>query len=227
MNTALSALNIPLVVTPLNMSSQELDELSSITYLSYFIKQGSPGYATTLNWVKTQLLDETIENFSVYIYWAIYFMKVLNSFYIFWQTNLDWLERWLAPVQVGTQNGRSNTRLPELRPHQKRAQLSARSGRLQAAAHRAVHNRQGALRLGRGAHRRHGHACSIQIRQADQIGQREGQGLPERSAWRGNTWQASKHTTYKTFETFYKMIQFHFKLDWVLHWIFGHGSQEY
>ncbi len=66
MNTALGALNIPLVVTPLNMSNQELDELSSITYLSYFIKQGSPGYATTLNWVKTQLLDETIENFSVY-----------------------------------------------------------------------------------------------------------------------------------------------------------------
>ncbi len=65
MNTAMNELNIPLVVTPVNMSSPELDELSSITYLSYFVKQGSPGYLTTLNWVQEQMKDETIENFSV------------------------------------------------------------------------------------------------------------------------------------------------------------------
>ena len=82
-------------------------------------------------------------------------------------------------MQAGAQNGRSNTRLSQFGPHQKRAQLSARPGRLQAAAHRAVHKRQGTLRLGRGAHRCHGHACSIQIRQTDQIGQREGQGVSE------------------------------------------------
>ena len=65
MNTAMNDLNIPLVVTPVNMSSPELDELSSITYLSYFVKQGSPGYLTTLKWIKEQMKDETIENFSV------------------------------------------------------------------------------------------------------------------------------------------------------------------
>lgn len=65
MNTAMNDLNIPLVVTPVNMSSPELDELSSITYLSYFVKQGSPGYLTTLKWIQEQMKDETIENFSV------------------------------------------------------------------------------------------------------------------------------------------------------------------
>ncbi len=65
METAFKELNIPLVVTPVNMSSPELDELSSITYLSYYVKVGSPGYTTTLNWIKEQMSDETIENFSV------------------------------------------------------------------------------------------------------------------------------------------------------------------
>ena len=67
MNLALEQLNIPLVVHPANMSSPELDELSSITYLSYFVKQGSPGYLTTLRWIQSTMLDEAIENFSVRI----------------------------------------------------------------------------------------------------------------------------------------------------------------
>lgn len=74
MNTALEELspNIPLVVTPANMSSPELDELSSITYLSYFIKVGGPGYLATLNWTQAQMLDEAIENFSVsYPYFSL------------------------------------------------------------------------------------------------------------------------------------------------------------
>lgn len=65
MNTALSELNIPLVVTPANMSSPELDELSAITYLSYYIKEDSPGVKTTLNWIQNQLPDEKINNFTV------------------------------------------------------------------------------------------------------------------------------------------------------------------
>ena len=65
MNLAQQEFGIPLVVSPANMSSPELDELSSITYLSYYIKEGSPGYKATLNWVQTQLPDENITNFSV------------------------------------------------------------------------------------------------------------------------------------------------------------------
>ena len=65
MNTAFKELNIPLVVTPSNMSSPELDELSAITYLSYYIKEDSPGYKSTLNWIQTQMADEQINNFSV------------------------------------------------------------------------------------------------------------------------------------------------------------------
>ena len=65
MTTAQSSLNIPLVVTPENMSSPELDELSSITYLSYFMKEGSPGYNATLRLIQSILSDETISNFTV------------------------------------------------------------------------------------------------------------------------------------------------------------------
>ena len=67
MNTALNELNVPLVVTPSNMSSPELDELSSITYLSYYMKEDSPGYKSTLNWIQSQMNDEQINNFSVII----------------------------------------------------------------------------------------------------------------------------------------------------------------
>lgn len=65
MNAALNEFEIPLVVTPLNMSSPELDELSAITYLSYFIREGSPGYRATLKWVQSQIQDEKINNFNV------------------------------------------------------------------------------------------------------------------------------------------------------------------
>lgn len=65
MNTALNELSIPLVVTPSNMSSPELDELSAITYLSYYIKEDSPGYKSTLGWIQSQMTDEKINNFSV------------------------------------------------------------------------------------------------------------------------------------------------------------------
>ncbi len=65
MNTAKTHFNIPLILTPEDMSSSELDDQSSITYISYYIKEGSPGYKTTLKWVQEQLSDEKITNFSV------------------------------------------------------------------------------------------------------------------------------------------------------------------
>jgi filamin len=65
MNIAYEKLNIPLVVTPENMSSPELDELSSITYISYFMKEESPGYLKTLSIIQDLLPDEKITNFNV------------------------------------------------------------------------------------------------------------------------------------------------------------------
>jgi hypothetical protein len=65
MNASLIQFEIPLIVSPANMSSPELDELSSITYLSYFVKEGSPGYKATLKWIQTLLPDDSIKNFSV------------------------------------------------------------------------------------------------------------------------------------------------------------------
>ncbi len=65
MNAALIQFDIPLIVSPANMSSPELDELSSITYLSYFIRPRSPGYKATLKWIQALLPDDSITNFSV------------------------------------------------------------------------------------------------------------------------------------------------------------------
>lgn len=65
MTVAFEQLDIPLVVTPSNMCRPELDELSSITYLSYYIKEGSPGYRATLKWIQSQMPDEIINNFNV------------------------------------------------------------------------------------------------------------------------------------------------------------------
>ncbi|CAF0726884.1 unnamed protein product [Brachionus calyciflorus] len=64
MNVANEEFGIPMVVTPQNMSSPELDELSAITYLSYFIREGSPGYKATLKWIHSYIPDEEINNFS-------------------------------------------------------------------------------------------------------------------------------------------------------------------
>ena len=80
MNTGFNELNVPLVVTPSNMSSPELDELSSITYLSYYMKEDSPGYKSTLNWIQSQMTDEQINNFSVQIYIILKLLEKIFKF---------------------------------------------------------------------------------------------------------------------------------------------------
>lgn len=55
-------LNIPRVISPENFASGDLDELSAMTYLSYFVKVDSPGYYHTLNWVCKQLRTTAITN---------------------------------------------------------------------------------------------------------------------------------------------------------------------
>jgi hypothetical protein len=48
-------LNIPRVISAEDFANPALDELSAMTYLSYFVKPNSPGYYATLNWVCKQL----------------------------------------------------------------------------------------------------------------------------------------------------------------------------
>ncbi len=72
MTTAQSRLGIPLLVSPENMCSSELDELSAMTYVSCFMKEGSPGYLATLRIIQKMMDDETINNFTVIIICVIY-----------------------------------------------------------------------------------------------------------------------------------------------------------
>ena len=56
---------IPLILNPEHLASSQLDELSCITYLSYFIKIGSPGYNATLQRVRSLLRNTSVSNFTV------------------------------------------------------------------------------------------------------------------------------------------------------------------
>jgi len=66
MDLAARQLGVPQVLRAENMSSRDLDELSCMTYLSYFMKVDSPGYGETLRWVRQQLAPaHSVRNFQV------------------------------------------------------------------------------------------------------------------------------------------------------------------
>jgi len=79
MQTAKHLFSIPLVLTPENLSSKDLDELSGMTYLSYFMKVDSPGYNATLKWVREQLPHFKINNFQVWIVTTIIFLYIFRD----------------------------------------------------------------------------------------------------------------------------------------------------
>ncbi|XP_068968227.1 filamin-A isoform X2 [Bombus flavifrons] len=56
--------DIPMVLEPEYLASPYLDELSGMTYLSYFMKEGSPGFHATLRWVNSQLSHHPVQNFT-------------------------------------------------------------------------------------------------------------------------------------------------------------------
>ncbi|KAG0699149.1 Filamin-B [Chionoecetes opilio] len=64
MEIAKAEFQIPMVLDPEILASPYLDDLSGMTYLSYFMKEGGPGYKTTLKWVQKQLPDRNIKNFT-------------------------------------------------------------------------------------------------------------------------------------------------------------------
>uniref|UniRef100_A0AAF5HXR8 Apple domain-containing protein n=1 Tax=Strongyloides stercoralis TaxID=6248 RepID=A0AAF5HXR8_STRER len=56
-------LNVPAVLNAEHMSSPELDELSTITYLSFFVTENGPGYMASLNNCSKLMPDVRITNF--------------------------------------------------------------------------------------------------------------------------------------------------------------------
>ena len=66
MNLAQDHFGIPLIVSPEDLSSADLDELSGMTYMSYYMKDDSPGYHATLRWVNSVLarVGVSVSNFT-------------------------------------------------------------------------------------------------------------------------------------------------------------------
>lgn len=65
MKLARQQFGIPLILRAEHLASTDLDELSSITYLSYFIKVGSPGYNATLQRIQPMVHNVPVFNFTV------------------------------------------------------------------------------------------------------------------------------------------------------------------
>ncbi len=65
MEAAKEHFGIPLILTPENLASPDLDELSGMTYLSYFMKVDSPGYWATMGYTRKMLPHRSINNFQV------------------------------------------------------------------------------------------------------------------------------------------------------------------
>ncbi|XP_043473409.1 filamin-A isoform X2 [Leptopilina heterotoma] len=64
MEIAKQEFDIPVVLEPEYLASPYLDELSGMTYLSYFMKEGSPGFHATIRWVNSQLSHAPVRNFT-------------------------------------------------------------------------------------------------------------------------------------------------------------------
>ncbi|CAG0878889.1 unnamed protein product [Darwinula stevensoni] len=64
MELAKREFKIPMVLEPEYLASPYLDELSGMTYISYFLKENSPGYYATLNWAQKQIPNVLLRNFT-------------------------------------------------------------------------------------------------------------------------------------------------------------------
>ena len=65
MELAQKVLDIPMLLEPEYLASPYLDDLSGMTYLSYFMRENSPGFFATLRWVNSQIPQMRIKNFTV------------------------------------------------------------------------------------------------------------------------------------------------------------------
>lgn len=65
MELARTEFGVPMILEPEYLASPFLDELSGMTYLSYFMKKDSPGFRSTLRWVNSRLKNKPVNNFTV------------------------------------------------------------------------------------------------------------------------------------------------------------------
>ena len=65
MELAKDNLEIPMVLNPEDMARDCLDELSAMTYVSYFMMDPSPGYDSILKRIRAMLPGYSINNFTV------------------------------------------------------------------------------------------------------------------------------------------------------------------
>ena len=81
MELAMKTFDIPMVLEPEYLASPYLDDLSGMTYLSYFMKENSPGFFATLRWVNSQIPQLKINNFTVNkIHISFHFNRFLIQF---------------------------------------------------------------------------------------------------------------------------------------------------
>lgn len=79
MQLAKDHLAVPKVISAEDFSSTNLDEMSAMTYLSYFIRKNSPGYYGTLNWTCKQLKTTNISNLTTDWNDGYYLCNLVNS----------------------------------------------------------------------------------------------------------------------------------------------------
>ena len=77
MKIARRQFGIPLILRPEHLASPDLDELSLITYLAYFVKVGAPGYNATLQCIQPLVRNTPVFNFTVCIYTLLI---IINAF---------------------------------------------------------------------------------------------------------------------------------------------------
>ena len=71
MEIAREHLNVPMVVRPEDLASPHLDELSGMTYLSYYMMPDSPGFFATRRDIRNILQTGTCDNFTVCWCWVL------------------------------------------------------------------------------------------------------------------------------------------------------------
>lgn len=65
MKVAFEKFQIPIIITPEDLSNPNVDEKSALTYLSYFMKENGPGYNLTIEWARRILPNKNITNLTV------------------------------------------------------------------------------------------------------------------------------------------------------------------
>ncbi|KAH9416793.1 hypothetical protein DERP_011908 [Dermatophagoides pteronyssinus] len=79
MTIAKAEFNIPMIITAEDLSNPNLDEKSSLTYLSYFMKENGPGYNLVINWARQMLPNMDIKNLTTDWNSGILFCQLLSE----------------------------------------------------------------------------------------------------------------------------------------------------